>query len=237
MSRNEWQSTFIALWQQGLTCPTIAQRLDIPAGTARSRAYALQRRGKIQPRPQGSGRVPARRATAQVSADTAQAPRDTPRVSTDTPLPSERGQSVRWTLHLSERVGGRIKAHAKARGLQDSQMVEGLLWLALSLVEEPTTAATAEPSPERGRLWSDPAVLASISVKLLAGTRYQDIAAQFNAEGVQTDRWKHWTPSMVYENWQRYKDRIPCYRCQQVAWDTVGHANRKKVICLVCMIN
>jgi hypothetical protein len=57
-------------------------------------------------------------------------------VSRRTPLPAERGKSVRWNLHLSEGVRERIKAMATARGLQDSQLVEELLWLGLSIVEE-----------------------------------------------------------------------------------------------------
>jgi predicted DNA binding CopG/RHH family protein len=40
---------------------------------------------------------------------------------------------VRWNLHLSARLRERIKAMAAARGLQDSQLVEELLWLALSI--------------------------------------------------------------------------------------------------------
>jgi hypothetical protein len=43
---------------------------------------------------------------------------------------------VRWNLHLSARLRERSKAMATARGLQDSQMFEELLWLALSVVEE-----------------------------------------------------------------------------------------------------
>jgi hypothetical protein len=42
---------------------------------------------------------------------------------------------VRWNLHLSEGLRVWIKALATTRGLQDSQMVEELLWLALLLVE------------------------------------------------------------------------------------------------------
>ena len=53
-----------------------------------------------------------------------------------TPLPADRGKSVRWNLHLSEQLRTCIKAKAEARGLQDSQMVEELLWLALSVLEE-----------------------------------------------------------------------------------------------------
>jgi hypothetical protein len=183
------EATFIALWQRGMETAEIAEQLGIPAGTARSRAYALQQQGKIPARPKGGRRVPARRTTAQVSpdtltdtqvssdtppvqylpppqselhplltdilqelrqltgalaarvsADTPEVPHDTPRVSTGTPLPIERGKSIRWNLHLSERVRERVKTLAKARGLQDSQMVEELLWQALSLVEEPATS-------------------------------------------------------------------------------------------------
>jgi DNA-binding transcriptional MocR family regulator len=76
----------------------------------------------------------------RVSTDTPQVSRDTHGVSgwvsTRTPLPTDRGKSVRWNLHLSEQLRTCIKARAEARGLQDSQMVEELLWLALSLVEE-----------------------------------------------------------------------------------------------------
>jgi hypothetical protein len=59
-------------------------------------------------------------------------------VSGCTPRPHERGKSVRWNLHLSEALRERIKAMAASRGLQDSQMVEELLWLALSMVKEGT---------------------------------------------------------------------------------------------------
>jgi len=73
---------------------------------------------------------------ARVSTDTPPVSHDTPRVSTRTPLPAERGKSVRWNLHLSEGLRERIKALAKARGLQDSQMVEELLWVALTLNDQ-----------------------------------------------------------------------------------------------------
>jgi hypothetical protein len=42
---------------------------------------------------------------------------------------------ARWNLHLSARLRERIKAMAADQGLQDSQMVEELLWLALSVAE------------------------------------------------------------------------------------------------------
>jgi hypothetical protein len=77
---------------------------------------------------------------ARVSTDTPGVHHDTREVSSGvsarTPLPAERGKSVRWNLHLSERLREQVKALAAARGLQDSQMVEELLWLALAMVEE-----------------------------------------------------------------------------------------------------
>jgi hypothetical protein len=63
-------------------------------------------------------------------------------VSTRTPLPAERGKSIRWNLHLSESLRAQIKARALARGLQDSQMVEELLWLALAVNEDAPTKET-----------------------------------------------------------------------------------------------
>jgi hypothetical protein len=76
----------------------------------------------------------------RVSTDTPGVPTDTPGVSHGvsgrTPLPAARGPSVHWNLHLSARLRERIKAMAAARGLQDSQMVEELLWLALAVAEE-----------------------------------------------------------------------------------------------------
>jgi hypothetical protein len=56
--------------------------------------------------------------------------------SPDTPLPAERGKSVSWNLHLSEPLRTCIKAKSGARGLQDSQIVKELLWLALAAVDE-----------------------------------------------------------------------------------------------------
>jgi transposase len=55
------EAAFIALWTEGLTCPAIIQRLNIPPGTARSRAYTLQQQGKLTHRPRGGRRAPARR--------------------------------------------------------------------------------------------------------------------------------------------------------------------------------
>jgi hypothetical protein len=72
----------------------------------------------------------------RVSPDTPGVPRDTRGVSACTPLPAERGKSVRWNLHLSEQLRTCIKAKSGARGLQDSQIVEELLWLALAAVDE-----------------------------------------------------------------------------------------------------
>jgi len=58
------EATFIALWQQGLSQDTIAQRLGIPIGTVKSRAHTLAHAGKLTPRPRG-GAHPSRRALAR----------------------------------------------------------------------------------------------------------------------------------------------------------------------------
>jgi DNA-binding IclR family transcriptional regulator len=54
------EAHFIALWQAGTETAAIAQQLGIPRGTVGSRAYALVRQGKIQPRPKG-GNYPMQR--------------------------------------------------------------------------------------------------------------------------------------------------------------------------------
>jgi hypothetical protein len=50
--------------------------------------------------------------------------------------PLQRHDTVRWNLHLSEHLRACLKARAQARGLQDSQLVEELLWLALAVIED-----------------------------------------------------------------------------------------------------
>ena len=51
------EARFLTLWQQGRSHETMAQQLGIPVGTVKSRAHALQRQGKIQPRPRGGQRA------------------------------------------------------------------------------------------------------------------------------------------------------------------------------------
>jgi DNA-binding transcriptional MocR family regulator len=54
------EARFIALWNAGTATAALAKQLGIPRGTAGSRAHALQRQGKIQPRPKG-GKYPLQR--------------------------------------------------------------------------------------------------------------------------------------------------------------------------------
>jgi hypothetical protein len=58
------EQEFIALWQQGLSQDAMAQQLDIPVGTVKSRAHTLAHAGKLTPRPRG-GASPHRRAQAR----------------------------------------------------------------------------------------------------------------------------------------------------------------------------
>lgn len=55
------ETRFIALWQVGVETAEIARELGIKPTTAQSRAYRLQQRGLIQPRPRG-GAYPSLRA-------------------------------------------------------------------------------------------------------------------------------------------------------------------------------
>ena len=55
------EARFVQLWNAGTETAAIAQALGIPRGTVSSRAYALVRQGKIQPRPKG-GKYPRQRA-------------------------------------------------------------------------------------------------------------------------------------------------------------------------------
>jgi hypothetical protein len=49
------ESLFIELWNAGTETAAIARQLGLKATTAQSRAYRLQQRGLIQPRPRGGG--------------------------------------------------------------------------------------------------------------------------------------------------------------------------------------
>ncbi|MGH8066996.1 MAG: helix-turn-helix domain-containing protein [Candidatus Entotheonellia bacterium] len=79
------EARFIELWQEGLTTQSIAQRLGIPEGTARSWANTLQQRGLIQPRPKGGARV---RSTAAHAGTPASQPTTVHPLHPSVPLPN-----------------------------------------------------------------------------------------------------------------------------------------------------
>jgi hypothetical protein len=62
------EARFIALWQAGTEQTAIAQALGIPRGTVSSRASALAKQGKIQPRPKG-GAYPRQKAQGRLGAE------------------------------------------------------------------------------------------------------------------------------------------------------------------------
>jgi hypothetical protein len=74
---------FIALWRGGVETAEIARQLGIKTATAQSRAYGLQQRGLIQPRPRG-GAYPSLRAQERGRAGEGVFSQ-TPRVSHRTP--------------------------------------------------------------------------------------------------------------------------------------------------------
>jgi DNA-binding transcriptional MocR family regulator len=59
------EARFIQLWQQGASYRALAQALGCAEGTVGSRAYALVRQEKIQPRPRG-GAHPRQRTPTPV---------------------------------------------------------------------------------------------------------------------------------------------------------------------------
>ena len=60
----EAEARFIALWNAGLETAAIARQLGLKATTAQARAWRLQQRGVIQPRPRG-GSYPSQRVQAR----------------------------------------------------------------------------------------------------------------------------------------------------------------------------
>jgi hypothetical protein len=111
----EWEAKFIRLWNDGASTEQIAAALEIPPGTASSRANALQREGKITPRSKGGWH--ARMRTDQAPAGT---PAHHPRVNIK-----------QWTVRLSQALIDAVKAQAAAEGKEPGYVVEDVLWSAL----------------------------------------------------------------------------------------------------------
>jgi hypothetical protein len=66
MPERPWEAEFIRLWEGGAPPEQIAQALHIPEGTVRSRAFTLQKEGKIGTRPRGGRRARGEQAPAAV---------------------------------------------------------------------------------------------------------------------------------------------------------------------------
>ena len=97
------ETTFITLWQQGLSQDAMAQRLGIPIGTVKSRAHTLAHAGKLTPRPRG-GAYPSQRAKAQQGGGTGEGVSgQTPGMSPQTPRVSK-GVSTRVSKPVSVEV-------------------------------------------------------------------------------------------------------------------------------------
>jgi DNA-binding transcriptional MocR family regulator len=191
------EARFIALWTAGTETAAMAQALGIPRGTVGSRAYALQRQGKIQPRPKGGNYPMQRRQRRQedtpttptspvpkvvhappmtpahpamtfvavpeiqemlilmqdlharvVSLEQTRVPPALPAHTTTTaphttPAPPaiERKDIQQWTVRLSKALVDHLKAVAYERRIPPSQLVEELVWTAL------TNQALSTPEP------------------------------------------------------------------------------------------
>ena len=127
------EARFIALWNAGTATAALAKQLGIPRGTAGSRAHALQRQGKIQPRPKGGNYPLARRQRRQEEIPAAPVPPALPAV--------ERKDIQQWTVRLSKALIDHLKAVAYERRIPPSQLVEELMWTAL------TNQALSTPEP------------------------------------------------------------------------------------------
>jgi hypothetical protein len=123
------EARFIALWNAGTETAAIGQQLGLKATTAQSRAYRLQQRGLIQPRPQGGG-YPSPRAKARQ--DGAPAPARAP-APAEPPAPTRTPGTIKqWTVRLSHPLIEAVKAQATTEGKEPSHLVEELLWHALT---------------------------------------------------------------------------------------------------------
>jgi transposase len=121
------EAHFIALWTEGLEITAIAQHLGIPKGTVQSRAHRLQQRVLIQPRPKG-GAYPRQKALAQSDGlPTTRAPPVAP-----APPTTERKDIQQWTVRFSKALIEHLKAVRYEQRIPPSQLVEELLWKALT---------------------------------------------------------------------------------------------------------
>jgi hypothetical protein len=121
------EAHFIALWQQGLSHDARARQLGIPVGMVKSRAYTLQQRGRIQPRPRG-GAYPSLRGRERSGAGeavSAQTPRMPERVSPGVSL-TPREKTERWNLYLSRDLITKTKVKAQQLGVHPSGWPHGL---------------------------------------------------------------------------------------------------------------
>jgi transposase len=139
MTSSEEQA-FIRLWQEGASYRDIAQTLGCALGTVGSRAAALVRQGKIQPRPKG-GNYP--RQKAQGRHEGTPAPPATPAV--------DRKDIQQWTVRLSKALIEHLKTVAYERRIPPSQLVEELVWKAL-MDHHPWTPSSAS-TPDRKSSW------------------------------------------------------------------------------------
>ena len=146
MTPAEEETTFIALWTQGVETAAIARQLGLKATTAQARAWRLQQRGLIQPRPRG-GNYPSQRAQGrQEGAPAPPAPPTTP-----APPAADRKDIQQWTVRLSKALIEHLKAVAYERRMPPSQLVEELVWTALNN-QSPSTPEPAS-TPDRKASW------------------------------------------------------------------------------------
>ncbi len=172
------ETTFIQLWQQGLSHEAMARQLGCPVGTVKSRAYTLLHQGKIQPR----------RSTTAHPSPPASSPRHT-RAHSGTPAPDPTAahpgtptlpapQST--PVHPSVPTGQPTQAHPGV------PMPEDLAVRLLALLPDLETMVARER--DRQRLLGTPISTPRHTVKktYVVDTLYVDLIERYaKAEGVE----------------------------------------------------
>ena len=181
----EWESEFIALWQQGCEVAEIATRLGIPRGTVSSRASALTREGKIQRRPRG-GAYPQQKALARQEDRPAPPAASVPPASPAAPAPP--AMTFVAVPEIQEMLGILKDLQARVGELEQARV-------APALPAPPVSPATpTTPAPERKDIQQWTVRLSKALIEHLKGVAYErrihpsELVEDWLRRQAQTDR-------------------------------------------------
>ena len=185
------EATFIELWQQGLETAAIAQRLGIKATTAQSRAYRLQQRGLISPRPRG-GNYPTERARTRAPLALSE--------TTDTPPVQD---PVHKTVHrpVQDYAPVQTPVHNHPDQPPPSPDLSGVLNALverLSAIEETLKhVGVHNPAPEH--VYAPVQTYAPVQVSTLTGVEPPKLSPQER----KSERWNIYMPRWIWQRIER----------------------------------